>query len=336
MSAEQFWQALVQAQPELQQLEIRTAMERINQLLQPHYPKLAAELQGSDAAGVYTLIFTAHGATEHFEDVMRLTQSAPKLAMFKDIVAFRRRAEMNEFGIAMDNFQLSSKDILVSHYADAGRVGLKLWFAKPIPQDMHDHARNMSFILLDHVIGEYDFAIKIGPVEFADDEPDSANVSLAHFPPLLDQFWREQLGHTAIFPDGDSDWVAFELVSNTDPDDKLLVQRNEAAMALVGRADMLWRLQVEAHLNNKQEYQAVCEFQDQLTSCLSQTQQGVCCQISLQRNIRCMSWQVNDQVAALQQARSLANQLNQQFEHMEIAISSEFDPQWQDYLRWVS
>ncbi|MFZ3003328.1 MAG: hypothetical protein WA071_23640 [Undibacterium umbellatum] len=332
MSTDLFWQTLENAQPQLQKMEIRDVMETINTLLEPRFPKLAAELQGRDEDGVYDLIITAHGATEHFQDVMTLTRSAPKLALFPNVIAFRARAEMGEFGINMDNFSLNPADILVSHYADAGRVGLQLWFAKPIPQDMIDHARHMSFILLDHALGEYDFAIKIGPVEFMEDEPAQETVSLATFPAVLDAFWRDELKHTALFPTGEYEWTGFELVSNTDPDDKLLVQRNESAMSLVGRADMLWRVQVDVVLDHKDDLEAAREFEDQLETLLAQTQEGITSQITLHGNVRSMNWHVSDIETALAKAHKLA----QNFPPLEFDISSEFDPQWQDYLRWVS
>ncbi|MFZ6746164.1 hypothetical protein ACO0LC_23295 [Undibacterium sp. JH2W] len=332
MSTDIFWQALANSQPQLQQMEARDAMEAINALLQPHFPNLAAELQGKPEDGVYDLIITAHGATEHFQDVMSLTQTAPKLTMFPNVTAFRARTEMGEFGMSMDNFSLSPSEVLVGHYADAGRVGLQLWFAKPIPQDMVDHARHMSFILLDHAIGEYDFAIKIGPVEFMEDEAEQDTVSLAAFPAVLDSFWRDELGHTALFPTGENEWTGFELVSNTDPDDKLLVQRNESAMSLVGRADMLWRVQVDVVLDHKDDLEAAREFEDQLETLLAQTQEGITSQITLHGNVRSMNWHVSDVETALAKAHKLA----QNFAPMEFEISSEFDPQWQDYLRWVS
>lgn len=332
MSADLFWQAVAQTQSQWQQLAIHEVMQAINQLLHVHYPHLAAELQGGKVTAVYKLVITAHGATEHFEDLMKLTQAAPKLSMFPEIVAFRARTPMMEFGMKMDNFSLAPSDILVHHYAYGGRVGLQLSFSKAIPSDMQDHAKNMTFILLDHALGEYDFAIKIGPVEFIDGALDTPGVTLANFAPVFDRFWCEQLGHTALYPDGEHHWVAFRIVSQTDPDDKLLVQRNESAMALVGRADMLWRLEIEIALKNKSELDEVCEFEDQLDTLLRQNQLGIGSQISLQGNLRCMNWQVSDIAAAT----SMAEQLAGQFKHLELEIRSEFDPQWQDYLRWVS
>ncbi|MFZ6758618.1 hypothetical protein ACO0K9_15550 [Undibacterium sp. Ji50W] len=334
MSTDLFWQALEKAQPQLKQLEARDAMEAINTLLQPHFPHLAAELQGKaeGEAGQYDLIITAHGATEHFQDVMALTRSAPALSLFADVIAFRARAELGDLTMSMDNFSLSPADILVGHYADAGRIGLQLWFGKLIPQDMLDHAKHMSFILLDHAIGEYDFAIKIGPVEFMEGKPEQTTVSLAIFPPVLDSFWCDELKHTALFPIGENEWTGFELVSNTDPDDKLLVQRNESAMTLVGRADMLWRLQVEVALDNKDDLEIAREFEDQLETLLTQTQEGISSQITLHGNVRSMNWHVSDVGIAVAKAHTLART----FAPLQFDISSEFDPQWQDYLRWVA
>ncbi len=335
MSTSIFWQELTKAQPQLATQEVRDTMESINALLQPHFPDVAAELlqlHSEGSCGRYDLIITAHGSVEHFQEVMDLVQSAPKLDLFSEIIAFRARTDTEGFAMSMGDFSLSPDDIVVAHYADAGRVGLQLWFAKPIPQDFVDHAKHMSFILLDHAIGEYDFAIKIGPVEFMDDTAERPTTNLAQFPAILDAFWRDELKHSAIFPTGDNHWLGFELVSNTDPDDKLFVQRNESAMALVGRADMLWRLDVKAEIGNGDELELVREFEDQLDTLLTQTQEGISSQITLQGNLRSMSWQVSDSQGAMVKAQKLA----QNFAPLEFEISTEFDPQWQDYLRWVS
>lgn len=335
MSTSIFWQELSKAEPQLAKQEVHDAMEGINAILQRHFPDVAAELlqhHSEGNAGRYDLIITAHGSVEHFQEVMELVQSAPKLDLFAQVVAFRARTDTEGFSMTMGDFSLGTADILVAHYADAGRVGLQLWFGKLIPQDFVDHAKHMSFILLDHAIGEYDFAIKIGPVEFMEEETGQPTTSLTQFPAILDAFWRDDLKHTAIFPTGDNEWAGFELVSNTDPDDKLFVQRNESAMALVGRADMLWRLEVQAEISNSDELEKIREFEDQLETLLTQTQEGISTQITLHGNLRSMSWQVSDSPAALGKAQKLANSFSQ----IEFEISSEFDPQWQDYLRWVA
>ena len=334
MNITNFWQELSNAQAQLDTLSTRDTMEAINAILQPLYPDLAAELQeNSDSSnGKYDLIITAHGAVEHFQDVMALVQAAPRLELFSSVISFRARTDMGGFSMSMEDFSLGPADVLVGHYADAGRVGLQLWFAKTIPQDFVDHARHMCFILLDHIIGEYDFAIKIGPVEFMSEPAAQSTVALAEFPAVLDAFWREDLGHTAIFPSGELQWAGFELVSNTDPDDKLLVQRNESAMALVGRADMLWRVQVEVALDDKDDLEMARQFEDQFETLLIHSREGIPSQITLHGNVRCMNWHVSDNHSALAKAQKLA----QNFAPLEFDIRAEFDPQWQDYLRWVA
>ncbi|MFZ6655488.1 hypothetical protein [Undibacterium sp. TJN19] len=335
MSSELFWQALEQTQTELATLSQRDAMEKINELLQPHFPDLSAELQKKNNDGEelrYELIFTAHGASENFQDVMALTASAPRMPLFEKVIPFRMRTDTAGFTMSMNDFSLSPTDILVNHFADAGKVGLQLWFNKVIPQDFIDHAKHMSFILLDHVLGEYDFAIKIGPVEFMTDAPEQTTITLDQFPPVMDAFWRDDLLHTAIYPDGEHNWTGFTLVSNTDPEDEMVVQRNESAQSLVGRADMVWYLQVQTEVNNSTELEQAREFEDQLSTLIERMQEGICTQISLQGNVRTMEWQVSDIEKALGQAQKLASS----FAPAEFDISSEFDAQWHHYLRWAS
>ncbi len=336
MSVEQFWYDLEKSHTQLSSLPPVQAMELINTLLQRYFPKISAELQTTPdtVPQQYELIFTAHGAIEYFLDVMALAQAARPLALFSKVTAFRMRANMAGFEMRMNEFSLSPTDVLIQHYADGGRAGLTIWFGKPIAQDFIDHAKHMTFILLDHALGEYDLAIKIGVIEFASAElveGMASLVALDQFPAVFDQFWRNDLKHSAVFPVGEHEWVGFTLTSQDDPDDVLIVQRNESAQALVCRADLAWRLQVEVELDNSAALEQVRSFEDQLSAALEHAQEGISTQILLHENVRTMDWHVCDIVTAVAQAEAIASR----FPDLQFNIDQEFDPQWRQYLRWV-
>ena len=66
----------------------------------------------------------------------------------------------------MDGFELATADVLVALQPDNSQAALELRFARDIPAEFAEHARHMTFIMLDHVLGEYDFAVKVGAVDF--------------------------------------------------------------------------------------------------------------------------------------------------------------------------
>jgi hypothetical protein len=107
--------------------------------------------------------------------------------------AFRERAAAPGFSMGMDGFNLATSDVLMACGDDEGRIALEIRFAREIPQDFQDHARNMVFIMLDHVLGEYDFAVKVGAVDFVD-EAEDAEVTwtpMDLLPPVFDAYWLE-------------------------------------------------------------------------------------------------------------------------------------------------
>ena len=113
--------------------------------------------------------------------------------------------------------------------------------------DMQDHARQMAFILLDHLLGEFDLAVKVGLVEFEDDGLSEGTGFDAAQPVPLDQavaqvdaLWCDALGRTGQYPEGTHDWVAIK--GRSAQGSEIQVQVNRSANALVGRADLGWRV----------------------------------------------------------------------------------------------
>jgi hypothetical protein len=324
-----FWNTIQQEEQRLAALPHRQAMEGIGEYLKAHFPELSPEIAGNSEK-TYTLIFTAHGITEHFEDVMRLTRAAPELKYF-DVEAFRQRADLGGFDMKLGDFSLNCQEIFVTQQPSGGRIALTLSFAKDIAAEMEDHAKNMAFILLDHMLGEFDFAVKVDQVDFIALDQNQDAIALTEYPPIFDDFWSNQLGHSGEYPNGEGEWIGFELTSKENADDKMVVLRNESANSLVCRADMGERLDVSVTLYDSETLDMSRDFEDRLDLLLSHFQEGLCCQTVLHRGVRRMSWYVNDKDSALMKAQRLA----QEFPDLELQFASEFDPAWSHYLRWV-
>lgn len=325
-----FWQAVSSRLESLRTLPARELMDGLNELLQPLFPKLAAEVAGDPPT--FKLVLTAHGAKEEFEDLMALVQSSPRLPGV-EVEAFRQRCGKG-FAMRMNDFELASADVLLKQEPYQGLVALEVGFAKPIPMDMQDHARHMSFIMLDHILGEYDFAVKIGPVDFVegDDRASFDGVPLDDFVPVFDACWRDELGHTGVFPGGEHAWSGLRATRETDSGEEIemIVMRNDSAAALVGRADLGHRLSAAMPVESGEELEEARTYEDRLTALLQNHEEGCCTHVVLEEGVRTVNFQVADAAAAITHAQSLQDEMD-----LPVTLGLVFDPSWQSYREWV-
>lgn len=335
---ESFWQAFVQHLPELNSLEDREFVDRANEILQPFTPDLALELESEKNADTSLLIVTAHGNIDQFENVQTMVRHAPVVPGYK-LQAFRSRTLGSDFSMGMEGFDLSCSDVLVGHYDAGGNVGLELSFEKIIPQDMRDHARHMAFIMLDHVLGEWDFAVRVGPVEFVDafsDEIAGAE-PLSVFPPIFDAFIREDLGRTYRFPTEDEDrWVMLEMRQRDAAPDAApdLLSFRASANALATRADLPHFLELRLPFDSQEDLDQVRDVHDAVNDELERLHGGLLVFTRVEKmSSRVGAYYVDDAASA----RQLAERLSAQYApDLKPEISTTFDPSWQEYLAFYS
>ena len=325
-----FWQAVSANLERLSDLTGRDLVEALNELLAPFFPDLAAEVMGDPPR--FKLVLTAHGSKDDFEDLMALAGSAPALPQV-EVEAFRQRAGEG-FSMRMNDFELASSDVLVKHEPYRGLVALEIGFAKPIPMDMQDHARHMSFIMLDHILGEYDFAVKIGPVDFVDGDGEASfdGVPLDEFAPVFDACWRDELGHTGVFPADEHAWSSITATREAEDGSeiKAVVTRNDAANALVARADLSHRFSAAVPVESNKELEQAQSYEERLTMLLQKHEEGCCTHVMLEQGVRTVSYQVADPVAAMAHARSLEADAG-----LPVTLDVVFDPAWDAYRQWL-
>jgi hypothetical protein len=325
-----FWQAVSAEIDNLRTLPAHDLVQALNALLQPLFPRLAAEVAGDPPA--FKLVLTAHGSMDDFGDVMALAQSSPALAPI-EVEAFRQRAN-DSFAIRMDGFELASADILVKHEPYDGLVALEIGFAKPIPMDMQDHARHMSLIMLDHILGEYDTAVKVGPVDYVDagDSEGFDGVPLDGFAPVFDAFWRDDLGHTGVFPVGEHAWSGLSATREAadGSEVEVVVMRNDSATALLGRADLGHRLSAAMPVESGEELEEARLYEDRLTALLQKHEEGCCTHVVLEEGVRTVHFQVADEAAAITHAQSLQEDMD-----LPVTLDLVFDPTWRSYRIWL-
>ncbi len=326
-----FWQEFLGRLPALEALSGVEFVESANDLLHPIAPGLSLEREepGQDPAG--RLVVTAHGSIEQFENVQALVRQAPPIPGYA-LQAFRSRNLGGSFAMRMQDFELSCADVLVAHYDAGGVVGLELGFGKTIPQDMRDHARHMAFIMLDHVLGEWDFAVRVGPVDFVEGfsgEP----VPLSDFVPVFDAFMHEALGRSYELPaEQDESWMMLEVrgreASADAPPD--LLSFRASANAVATRADLPYFVTLELGFESQEQLDQVRDAQDALGSELERLHLGLLVFTRVQQmSARVAACYVSDAQAATALMQHLATQYAPAIE-AQVAVA--YDPAWQEFL----
>lgn len=354
-----FWAEFSAAQPTLQALPLRDRVEAANTILERHLEGLALEMSGGDDDAVVDLIATAHGSVENFPLLMQLVAAAPALAHYR-LRAFRARTTQPDFPIGMDGFELETSDVLVACGRDDGQAALEIRFGREIPSDYQDHARNMAFIMLDHVLGEYDFAVKVGAVDFVDvaQDPDVQWTPLSQLPAVFDRHWTDTLGRTGEFPQGEHDWAGMTLAfgpgaegsgdegdegdegkdgeeggeSNNDSEnDTAIVMVNRSAQPIAMRADLAYAFELDLAVENRDELAAVQALQDQAATLLELPQLGILAYTMTRAGRRKAVYYVGD----TQMARQALAPLLLRDEAASLELNTRFDPMWSGYFEFA-
>lgn len=329
-----FWSDFSNQLPQLEKLDLHAFVESANEVLHRYAPGLSLELEGYLKQAGGRLVVSAHGNTAQFENAQALVRQAPRLEHYS-VQAFRSRAQGSNFGMRMDGFELACSEIRVGYYDAGGIIGLKLSFEKPIAQDMAEHAQHMAFIMLDHVLGEWDFSVRVGPVEFVSEAAADVYGSalLSEFPPLFDGFIRQQLGRSYEFPREDSDrWLSLEVRSPDADEDSPpdILSFHDGANAVATRADLSHFLEWRFHFSSQDELDGVRDAQDALDEQLSREQRGILV-FSRVENLssRVAAYYVEDLAHAVQLARQLGKQ---HVPNLEPEMEVSFDPSWNEFL----
>jgi hypothetical protein len=322
-----FWQRVATEEPTLRHQDGAQLVEMLNEWIEGFAPDIAIEVAGEQAAR-RELVLTAHGDTAHFGMVQQLAASAPALLHF-DVVPFRVR-ERDEFSMSMDGFELSGGEVFARCSPEAGQVALEIAFAREIPMDMKDHAKHMAYIMLDHMLGEYDFAIKVGAVDFIEGPmPDDA-ASLGALADRVDRCWTQDLGHDGRFiPSQDQVWQGLR-VERQSTGEEMLVSVNRSANSALGRADLAWHLHVPLPAADGAALDAAQEFEEALSAQLEHGERGLCTHVELRAGVRHMHWQVGDPADTSAAASRLLREAK-----LDAQPATNYSPAWEDYLEWV-
>lgn len=334
-----FWREFADTEAALHAMPLRERVEEGNVLLERHLEGLALEMSGGDGDAVVDLIVTAHGSIDRFPLLMQVVAAAPKLPHHR-VRAFRERTQQPDFPIGMDGFELSTSEVLIACSQDDGQAALEIRFGREIPQDFQDHARNMAFIMIDHVLGEYDFAVKVGAVDFLQEsaDPDAKWTPLSLLPPVFDRYWRETLGRTGVFPTGEHSWSALTIAFGDaqdgeagDSQDTAIVMVNSSANPVAMRADLAYAITLDLAVSGHEELEVAQDLHNQAATLLELPQLGILAYTMNRNGRRKAVYYVGDEQLAKQ---ALAPLLLRD-EAASLETTTSFDPAWSGYFEFA-
>ena len=332
--AHAFWKAFSDRLPELEKLDGHAFVGQANDLLQEHAPGLAIELVGKAGEAGSGLVISAHGNIAQFENVQTLVRHAPQFENYA-VAAFRSRTLGADFAMRMDDFELSCSDVLAGYYNAGGITGLELAFAKEIPQDMVSHAQHMAFIMLDHILGEWDFSVRVGPVEFVDAiSPDlNGPVPLPQLPAAFDAFVRDVLGRSYEYPqEADGRWLSLDIRPRDAAEDDApdILSFHDSANAVATRADLSHFVEWRFPFESQEELDAVRDAQDALDTELARHQRGILVFSRVENmSSRVAAFYVDDAAYATALAEQLAAR---NAPGLQAELNVSYDPAWNEYL----
>lgn len=331
-----FWRDFAAREAELAALadsDPRELVESGTALLQQHASGLALEIQPRhDGQPQHLLVITAHGDIGWFEPLMQLAQAAPALTHFT-VTAFRARTPgADRFVMGMQDFELAATDVLAQPAVEQGSVTLTLGFNKPIGAAFLEHAKHMTFIMLDHILGEYDFAVRVSTVNWSDTlSAQSPNtVALPELPAVFDALRSNGLGYTGQIVSVEDSHIT--LLEGRSAQGKILIRLNTSARSTATRADMGIALTLELAFADSKGLERANAAEDQITAQIAHAHAGLfaLARTEIATSQRQLVYYVSDEAAT----RRIMEQSARDHD-LPCSITREYDPAWERWRQYL-
>lgn len=126
---------------------------------------------GPDIDGVHEFILSAEGIKDAFSSVQILVGSAPDLPGWK-VTAFRPSAGW-DLTFSLHGMRMSADDLWFESDVYDGKADVVIYIRKSLINEDYDTAGRLFFLILDHGLGEYIVATRIGYIDLQPlpDEP---------------------------------------------------------------------------------------------------------------------------------------------------------------------
>ncbi len=247
---------------------------------------------GKDEAGGWQLIVSADGKHQHVDEVKELAASAPALPGWK-VIPFRvRDRAVGSFVIELEGEKVSPDDIWFRVSEDADGLDLSLFVRGLTPENRKMRGLGAS-LLAQHAVGELDTLTMLNSllVEELPEPPPADLRPFVDLPAVFDSAKASKYPPPGSLPALEDTWVNLQGTLGGSP---ALVLLHAGLRPLAGHPAYDRRLTVsipyEADENglpaSREEYEAVCEFGEQLTEALQAGQQSLLAMTILTRGHR--------------------------------------------------
>ncbi len=328
--ANTFWQTFAEQEDKLAQLPPQDFVEQVNQLLDDETIGISMECSGDPSSEERELILTAHGDKNRFSMVNAFVAAAPALRHFSRVEAFRSRDAAADFEIQMEGETWSAKDYRVGLFEDHGLVGLEVVVEKEVPPALVDVSRHAAFIMLDHLLGEYVFAVRIGAVEFVDSlaADVSFQCSMDQVANQFDEMWLNVLGRTGDWPE-ESRVSLLQSRPDSEEERPQIISLNTSAGALATRADLAYCLELTFEVGDRDALDVVRDAEERIFYAAGEKHQAIWAVsiTDLDSQSRVCRFYTGTPDETAEQAASIAESMGLKMEGEVI-----FDPSWDGYL----
>ena len=328
--ADAFWRRFRAWEAQALGLPPAAFVAKVNAALAEHVQGLAIELEPTLAQGRTTrriLRVTAHGNSPRFPEVQLLAQRASVLAHHL-VQPFRARVSDPRFALQHQGLRLATREVRVAVQAVDGQVGLQLALPALMPSDERRQAERMVMEMLSHVLGEWDLAVRVGPMSWPLALPAQTSVTLSELPTAFDAVCREQLGCGGAFPVEDEGPGALRQVHDRAHRLQALDWLNLGARAVALRPDLSHAVWLSLPAHDEASLERALELQLAATRALQTAQLGVLTLARLEGGRRRLAlYMVGDPAQAGATLGHLCGRLRQ----LDFEVRSQYDPRWQHY-----
>lgn len=251
-SYEDFWNWFVQHEPEFYRL-VKTQGDVAGEFLGKALPRLREIregfhlLTGMPDEEVVELIFSANGDLKNMVFIDEIVAAAPELGRWK-FIALRQTMDLETKGISLGEHAFTKENISFYEAEDAeypDEVNIVL-VHEALTEEIREVIAHGTYLFLDHLLGEWNFATQIDHVEVK--SPENAEKALVPITEIVAFLaWREKEfveKYNAVSKSTEGDKCAV-LKAELEDGSPLIILADMDLMEWDGRASHPWMLVVE-------------------------------------------------------------------------------------------
>lgn len=324
-TAKKFWKAWQKKSEQLNALELADFIEQSNAILHKYFAEISLDSQ--QTLNKKQWVVTAHGAVVHFADVVAVQATAPdevKVGAFRQPLPTNRVAD---FEITTSTgVTLSASDLTVAVSPMSHLIRLQVAPTRPLNVADIEVLQDLTLLILEAVLGEWDFAVKIHTLDFVNLVRGEA-LALSELSSRVQAVWVNELGHTGEYEDEPEYLMA--QTEQTPDQPHVIITVDKTANSLLGRQDFGWCICLQTRLIDADGIEIGSDFDEILRANLSFENGCVpaLTVLDLATGVRYMYIYCQDPVWAEKQL----NKMLPKFPKLEHEYVIDYDPSWHWY-----